>query len=416
MYYTALILTILWGIIYLFTRAKLSSGKIYFLFLFMMAIPSFFELEFLEKYIEAPIDYANIFTLGILLLIGFSPWYYFDKHFSRDCIISVDDRYISTLKHIFVFVIIGSIISILYLLPYAIQSMAIGAADIREYIQDESPLPDNILTTICVGFAALHIYCILFFYISYLTDELKHYRFWLFVSSLSYIVNCMSITARDGFIILPCFYVIFYLIFRNSIPSFNRTRIKRALTIIIGGAIIFISIFTVNRFYDKYHDTTKLMDGTIGYIAQQPYVFDSTVKLQDDFHGYEVRFPLVNRAMGIEKHDVDRLDTWYETCFGTMYADFYNIGGWTSVVLVLLIFTLYFRLAMGYCNRNNKPFALILIFTVYLYIVFTGIFYCKAGSSISMNVFYIVLSIMPLFIGNYIKLSSNYADNRNTNY
>ena len=193
-------------------------------------------------------------------------------------------------------------------------------------------------------------------------------------------------------------------------------RIKRALTLIIGGALIFVSIFSTNRFYDKYHDTSTLMEGTIGYIAQQPYVFDSTVKLQDDFHGYEVRFPLVNRIIGIEKHKVDRLDSWYETCFGTMYADFYNIGGWSPVILVSLIFMLYYRWGIGYCNRNNKPFAMLLIFTVYLYIALTGIFYCKAGSSISMNIFFIVISILPLFVGNFIKQSSGHANNCNSSH
>lgn len=416
MYNTALILTILWGVIYLFTRNKISSGKVYFAFLFMMAVPSFFELEFLEKYIEYPIDYTNIFTLGILLLLGFIPWHYFDKYFCNNYVISINNEYISILKHIFVFIIIGSLISILYLLPYAIQSMAIGAAEVREYIQEESPLPDNFFTTICVGFAALHIYCILFFFISFLTDELKQYRFWLFISSFSYVISCITITARDGFIILPTFYVVFYLIFRKSIPTRNKIKIKRALFLIFGGALIFISIFSLNRFYNKYHDHTTLLDGTVGYIAQQPYVFDSTVKLQDDFQGYEVRFPLVNRAMGIGEYKVDRLDSWFETCFGTMYADFYNIGGWTPVILVLLVFIIYYRWSLSYCNRNNKPFAMLLIFTVYVYIVLTGIFYCKAGSSISMNIFYITISITPLFIGNYITRTAIHDNNYNTHY
>ena len=417
MYTTALILTILWAVIYLFIRKKINSGKVYFIFLFSMSIPSFFELEFLEKYIEGFIDYANIFALGILLLLSFIPWYYFDTHFSRNRILSINNAFLPNLKRIFTFCICGSILSIIYLLPYAIQSMAIGAADIREYIQDESILPNNIITTICVGFAALHIYCILFFYISYLSNELKPYRFWLFISSFSYIVSCISITARDGFIILPAFYLIFYLIFRKSIPPQNINKIKRTLSIILGIAIIFVGIFSISRFYDnKYQDSSRLLDGTIGYIAQQPYVFDSTVKLQDDFQGYGVRFPLVNRILGIGKYTVDRLDSWFETCFGTMYADFYNIGGWGPVICILLIFVIYYRWGIARCYRNNNPFAQLLVFTVYLYIALTGIFYCKAGSSISMNVFYIIISILPLFVGKYLKFSSIYAHNRHTNH
>lgn len=226
----------------------------------------------------------------------------------------------------------------------------------------------------------------------------------------------MTITARDGFIVLPCFYIIFYLIFRNSISTGNKNKIKKALMLIIGLAVIFVGSFSVSRFYnDKYHDTSTFAEGTIGYIAQQPYVFDSTVQFQDDFHGFEVRFPLINRIMGIGAHKVDRLDSWFETCFGTMYADFYNIWGWPSVICILLVFVSYYWWALSYCNRTHKYSAMILIFSVYLYIVLTGVFYCKAGSSVSMNIFYIIISILPLFMPNYIIFSYS-AHNRNSNY
>lgn len=416
MYYVALLLTLMWGLSYLLVKKNLCSGRIYFYILFAMSIPSFFEPNFLNKFIEGPIDYTNIFILGFLLLLGFIPWYYFDKHYGHQIHIVINQGYITNIKVIFLITIIGSLFSILYLSPYAIRGIVTGALDMREYIQEESPLPKTFATTIAVGFANIHIFAILFFYISYLSDELKRYRILLFISSFSYIISCMAITARDGLIILPLFYVIFYLIFRSSISSINKTRIKIALFSIAVIIIIFMTSFTLSRFWGQEQDTEFLQEGTIGYIAQQPYVFNVTVQEQTDFHGWELRFPLINRLIGVGEHEVYRLDTWYETCFGTMYADFYNIGGWYPVIGVLLVFILYYWWALSLCHRNDKPFGMLLIFTVYLYIALTGMFYCRAGSAVSMNIFYIAISILPLFIGNYININTPHVNNRYPNY
>lgn len=411
----ALILTLIWGSYYLVVRRKLRTGVIFFGILFCMVIPSYFEPEWLKTFIEGSIDFTNIIILALIILVSFRPWKSFDE-VVQDTKICINPNYINNLRFLFLFTIIGSIYSIIYLAPYAIRGLMMGAKDVRELIIDVSVLPENIFTTIAVGFAALYIYCILFFYIACLSDELKQYRIWLVISSLSYLVSCMAITARDGFIILPIFYVCLYMVFKDSIHRTTLRKIKSYLKILLVLVFIVVSSFTLGRFWEGDKDVDRLLMGSVGYISQQPYVFDSTVQYQDDFHGFEVRFPLINRLLGIKKYGVERLDYWFETCFGTMYADFYNIGGWPPVFIILAVFVLYYWWAIAYCKRHKKDFSLLLIFIVYLYIATTGMFYCRAGSTVSMNVFYIVLSILPLFLGNYITMYRNGPDHSNSNH
>ena len=410
MFEVAVILSLIWGAYYLLVRRRIQSGIVFFVFLFCMAIPSFFQPEFLQAYIESSINITNITILAIVLIVSFKPWRSFDRAV-KDRVISINYNYIKNLRFLFLFTIVGSLYAILYLMPYAIAGVRMGAADVRALISDVSVLPKNILTTIAVSFAALYIYNILFFYIACLSDELKRYRIWLVISSLSYLVSCMAITARDGFIILPVFYVCLYIIFRRSIPQKTLRSIKRYLTRLSVAAFVMLSSFTISRFWGTDKDVDRLLDGTVGYIAQQPYVFDSTVQHQDDFHGLELRFPLINRIVGIKEYKIDRLDNWFETCFGTMYADFYNIGGWLPVFIILAVFVLYYYWVFAYCKRQKKDFSLLLIFMVYLYIATTGMFYCRAGSTVSTNIFYIALSVLPLFLNNYITISPNAPNN-----
>ena len=68
----AIILLIMWGIFFLQQKRKLNSGIIYFLFLFFMILPSFFQMNYINNYIIYDINYRNIFVLGLLLIFGFT--------------------------------------------------------------------------------------------------------------------------------------------------------------------------------------------------------------------------------------------------------------------------------------------------------------------------------------------------------
>lgn len=298
-------------------------------------------------------------------------------------------------------------------MPYAIKAVMMGAEETRHMLREESALPPNPLTTFVVGFSALNIYVVLAFYLSSLHESFKKYRIWLFISSFSYIINCFACTGRDGLIVLPAFYACFYIIFKHSINA-KVLRTLNYLLVTLGVFVLFfLATFSISRF-GQNNDKNEMYWGTIGYISQQPYVFDSTIKFQHHFHGYELRFPLVNRILGIPKHEVVREGGGFETEFGTMYAEFYSIGGWEPMLLVASVFVFYYLFAIIYLRNRRRYLGMLLLFTVYLYIELTGLFYCKAGTTILINIFYLVLSIIPLFVRNIITV--NYDNNSNPHY
>lgn len=409
----AVILLLMWGIFFLSQKRKLKSGIVYFAFLFFMILPSLLKMNYISSYIINGIDYRNIVVFSVLLILGFIPWLVFDRTFSiYSYRLIVDEKYIHFLKFIFKGLIISSLFSIFYLLPYAIQGVLMGAAERRATMVDGGVLPSNIVTTLVVGISGLNIFNVLFFYISCLHIRLYKYRFWLLISSFSYLVNSFAFAGRDGLIILPVFYAVFFVIFRKSINNHILKSITKMLSFMMILVAIFFAIFSVNRFFsDK--DMNVLYDGTLGYISQQPYVFDSTIKYQNDFHGWELRFPLINRLLGVSKYDVERTGGSFDTQFGTMYSEFYSIEGWKSLLLISFVFVSYYSFAVYYLRRRRKMFGLFMIFAVYLYIVISGLFYCKAGSTILINIFYIILSIIPFFFKNYILIE--YDNNRYSN-
>ena len=174
----ATILLLIWGVFFLLQRRKLKSGIVYFVFLFFMILPSFLQMDYINNYIINGINYGNIIVLSILLILGFIPWLFFDKAFSIcQYRIIVNERYICFLKFIFKGLIIGSIFSMFYMFPYAVQGVLMGAAERRATMINGGVLPSNIITTLVVGISGLNIFNILFFYISCLHIELYKYRF-----------------------------------------------------------------------------------------------------------------------------------------------------------------------------------------------------------------------------------------------
>ena len=415
MFFVAIILLSVWIVFFLINKRHIKSGIVLFMFLLFMALPSLFEMHFLEVEIIDYIDYFNILILALLLTGGFLPWLTFDKALKNRYHFNISPNGIPLLKFIFCILIIGSLFSIAYLLPYAINSIAMGASATRELITEKSVLPETPLTTLVVGFAGLNIYNILAFYLSLLNNQLKKYRFWLFLSSFSYVVNSFAFSGRDGLIILPTFYIIFFIIFKNSINKILLQKVKRILCIIGSIVIIFLASFTISRFWNENKDKDTLYWGTLGYISQQPYVFDVTIRHQNNFHGFELRFPLINRLMGISKHEVVRTGGGFETKFGTMYAEFYSINGWKSMLLIAIIFVSYYSFSLSILKRIKNYFGLLLMFTVYLYIEITGLFYCKAGSAVLINIFYLTLSIIPFFVKNIITYTPHYGNNSHSN-
>lgn len=392
-----------WFPFYFLVRKKISSGNIYFFFLLCMLLPA--SIGTLSTSWFHEVQFSNIIVFSICLIVGFLPWYTFDKNMQSIRII-ITQKGAKALKKVFITLITLSLFSIVYLAPSAVISTLLGADETRAllYSGEYDLLPKSPLTTIAVAGSACWIYCVLFFFIASLTPSLKTYRIWLVISSFSYIVHCMAITARDGLILVPTLYLVCYLIFRNSLKKQITELIKRQLKFVFIAACTLLILFSLSRFSgdNKTTDWDRVYSGTVGYITQQPYVFDATIEGQNDFWGFECRFPLINRLIGIKEHDVNRRDNSFEWGFGTMYAEHYSAFGWLGLVLITLSFVGYYGIGISFLIKNKNIFGTLMLFIIYSFIVLSGMFYTRAGSSVSLNIFYFSLSTIPFFLPKYL--------------
>lgn len=397
-----IILFTIWLIFYLSIRKQIKSGKLYFLLLMFMLLPV--ALDSSDMIMSSwfhDVHFINMVVFALCLVGGFLPWLVFDRWNKRRIFI-VPDKSVPTLKIIFTILILGSVYSILYTIPFAIKALTLGADQVRFMIKTKGSLmPSSPLTTIAVTFAGCNIFAILFFYIACLTPALKKYRIWLIISSLSYVVSCFAITARDGLIILPCFYIVFYIVFNRSLSESIQIKAKKSIKYLVIFAAVFMAIFSFQRFYKEESSLNELYQGTVGYMSQQRYVFDEVITKQNDFWGLEHRFPLYNRLIGIPDHEV-KINREFEWSFGTMYAEFYDAFGWSGLIIMSLIFISFYYFSFRLLKRFNSTFGLLMMFTVYFYIALTGMFYTRAGGSVSMNLFYLILSVMPFFLPNIV--------------
>ncbi len=210
-----IILIAIWGVLYKTCRSYIGSGIIYFLFLVGMLLPVSLDPGYaIHGSWAQEVKPWNMVAFGLCLAAGFLPWYAFDK-WSASRTFYVPDSAVPALERIFMLIIVASLYSLIYLTPYALASLSMGAAETRAaiYAGEGSVLPKSIFTTIAVAVAGFSVYDVMFFFVACLHPALRKYRVWLILSSLSYLANSFAFTARDGLIIIPCFYVVFYLLF-----------------------------------------------------------------------------------------------------------------------------------------------------------------------------------------------------------
>lgn len=387
------------SVYYIINSKKIKSGIVYILMLYIMFFSNFLlDITFDNIKIE------NLLLLIFLLFIGFIPWIIFDKWVLKveSFIIPLDK--IKQIKKIYLIVITASLFSIIYVFQYSLKSFSLGAAVTRDFINEGNRiLPESIFTTFSVGVAACFPIITLLFFSSFLNESLRRYRFWLLISSSSYIFTSMAFTARDGIIILGVILVAYYIIFSKSIFKKAILSLKKMVVISIVALSSILLIYSIDRFYSQDNNTKALLDGSLGYICQQPYVFDMTLRYQDNFHGFNLRFPILNKLFLIQEKPVFRQNK-FETMFGTMYSEFYSVNGYMSLLILSFSFVCFYSLSFKYLIKKNKTMGILMMFSIYLYIVISGLFYFRMGASLSMNILCVILSVLPFFIKNFIQI------------
>ncbi len=403
----SILLVFVFGVCYLLLKHRLVTSKFYFVLLFLMGAAGI--VLPLDKYVYYySTEYNAIFILlfSVLVVMTLIPWVRFDKAFRNWGVICVREKYLTTLKLVFVVNIVFGLYAILYAFPYALMAISMGADDVRQLIADDSFYPKSILTTICVGIGYLTPIQILLFYISLLHPNLRKYSILLFVTSLSYLITMLPYAARDGFIFVPLTYYFMYKVFSPSIPVILKHKIRK-YALVLGGAIVFGVLFiSYQRFYLNAKSGLSSFDsmiyGTWGYFFQQPFVFEQTLSYDVSDLGFGRRFELLNNLFSIPKHSYS-LDS-LTTSFGTMYSEFFNCYGWSSLIGFSLFYYVSFSALLGCHIQRKRYFSILLVFVVYLYYTISGLFYYKMYI-LSVTELYLVVLFSSLFIGNVLTVS-----------
>ena len=402
------VLLFIWGGYFFLQRKGLQTLKPYFFLLFFMA---FAGIVLPERFIITYSDYleysfVNTLVFALLLISMVFPWCTFNSWHCKVAHIQISSKSIGIFKISFITMILMSVYSMLYALPYAIQALSMGADEVRTMILETSLYPKNIFTTICVGVGCLTPIQILMFFFSLLDTRLSKYSLWLFISSLTYIVTNLPNTGRDGMIYIPLMYIFLFQIFKPYLEKKMIDKIKRYFILIIPILCFLIFTITMARFYMYGKNPIEgLIQGTWGYFYQQPYVFDNTLNHMDKFRGLSAQFPLLAKLLGIYEGPLHYSELeHFEYSFGTMYSQFYTISGWSSLIVCALFFVVSFNLLLYYLIRRKKFTSLFIVFSVYLYYVITGLFYyrLKADNIVLLNLFIFTGS---LFLKNYLIIS-----------
>lgn len=407
----SVVLLIVWGAFYLFMREKMFTSKMYFALLLLMGSagllfnplplmglqPEFYRL-------------GNVILFALLMGFTVIPWLKVDKLFGKGVAVSIKEDAISRIKSTNIFLIILSLYSIVYSFPYAVTATIMGADDVRTLIADDYMMPKTFFTTLAVGFASLAPINVLMFYLSLLDKRLKKYSVWLAISSTAIMVTNAASAARDTFIFIPLTYVCFYILFKGSIEEKAKKNIKKIGIVALLLLLFVLGGITLDRFFNDRGSEKEslLLYGTWGYFYQQPYVFDHILDYSKSFYGFERRLQFLDGAFGI--HGTEYVATYADRMdymFGSMYAEFYQINGYGTLLVGFLLYILVFYTILSSHYKKKNYFALLMSFSVYFIFTISGMFYFRYGGNDSEFLFYMSILLITFFVPNFLTIRKN---------
>lgn len=296
---------------------------------------------------------------------------------------------------------IFGLISLIYLLPYTATTFLQGAKDVRTSLQETNVLPPTLLTTFSVGISMFYpLYIFLIFY-GFIKKINKLILFLLLLGILNGLVGGIVFAARDRFLWVPLFLLINFWLWYPYLSYKLKQNFKYILIGFGVLSVFFLILFTFNRFSDS---ESGVLGSILVYFGAQPYIFAETIEQHNVslFYGLDLRFPLFIELLGLNL-DVSIRDTPYQWMFGTLFSDFYMMGGW--LYCLLLIFLLNILYIYLYNNKRDEPWIFILFFLLHIQILTQGIFYFSLG--FPGGNFYILLTvILAIFLSfiNKVKL------------
>ncbi|WP_034170770.1 O-antigen polymerase [Acinetobacter sp. YZS-X1-1] len=298
--------------------------------------------------------------------------------------------------YICLFLGIFGLISLIYLLPYSTTALLQGAKDVRTSLQETNVLPTGALTTFSVGISMFYPLFIFLIFYGFVKKINKFIIFLLFIGLLSGLVGGIVFAARDRFLWIPFFLLVNFWIWYPYLTQELKLKFKYSF---IGFGILslfFLILFTLNRFSGSH---TGIWGSILAYFGAQPYIFAETVEQHNDalFYGLDLRFPFFLELLGLDVNLVTR-DTPYQWMFGTLFSDFYMMGGWKYCLLFIFLLNIFY---VGiYKYTKNQPWIFVLFFLLHMQILTQGIFYFSLG--FPGGNLYILLTIILAILFNFI--------------
>lgn len=363
-------------------------------------------------------DFFNIFLFAILMVVIIIPWLSFDVFFNRCPAFTLNDQYVPKLKMVMIVTILLSLFSILYFAPYAVIAMAMGGKEVRQLLLESSLMPDTPITTLAGGIASFFPVVILQFYISLLHKRLNKYSFFLALSSLSYVVNALVFSGRDALIFTAMLYFLLFLVFRKSLSVKTYKTIKKIAFVIVPLATFFLLSISLDRFYndskgskEEYDD---LLFGTWGYFYQQPYVFDHTLASFTNYYGFKRRLKFLDNIIPLKGNEYSNFtDAKEEYMFGTQLKEYYEIAGYSSLVICTFLYVVFFNWIIVSLRKKRKIFPLLLSFTIFALFTFSGMFYFRFAMNNNELLFYVAIMLCCFSVPDILNVT--YLKNAKTN-
>lgn len=387
-YISALVFNIIFIISFYFLRKKVLFIGVMLIYLVMFNFSVFVgdsELYYNQEY-DAVFPYVVLPVLCFLLI---TPLVYI----KRPELKLVIDKKVTLYLCLFLSPFI--LYSLFYLFPYAASTIVMGAKDVRTSLAENSVLPTGILTTLSVGVSLFYpLYIFLIFY-CIVKNVNKLILFFMFLGVVSGILGALVFAARDRFLWIPLLFLVNYWLWFPYLSFRVRNAIKICI-FIIGSLFLFgLIVFTVNRFSES---NTGVLGSILLYFGAQPYIFAETLARHNSelFYGLSLRFPFFLEMLGIGFDPVVR-DTPYQWMFGTLFSDFYLMGGWLYCLSFISLLNFYFYYLYKYNLKNTWLYVLLML--LHVQILAQGVFFFSFG--FSGGNFYIFLTLILALILNF---------------
>lgn len=364
------------------------------IFLFMISLYSLlFNLSLLvgpELLYRNTISYSvsAYIILPILCFLLLLPLYFIKRP-------NLDEVLESRKTLIFIYLLSPIILfSFFYLTPYTFNTFLYGAKDIRTSLGENTILPESYLTTLSVGISMLYpLFIFLLFYAS-IVKASRVVIFILILGVLNGLIGGIIFAARDRFLWVPFFMLVNFWLWYPYIGTQLLKRMNRFMILFSIISIVFLVVFTLDRFSTSQ---TGVGGSLLVYYGAQPYVFSEAVAQHSNnlFYGLDLRFPLFLEILGIEPDKIIR-DIPYQWMFGTIFTDFYMMGGWFYCILFIIFLNLVYTYI--YLYKKNDPWFYVLFMMLHLQILIQGIFYFSLG--FPGGNLYILLTVFLVFFLN----------------